>query len=56
MKEQFVKLFAEQTMSSLEFEINNYLKNNPVKVISISYYCDNSFIFGERAVIVFEKE
>ena len=57
MKKQFIKIFAEQTMSSLELEINNYLKNNPVKIISISYYCcDHSFIFGERAIVVFEKE
>lgn len=56
MKEQFIKLFAEQTMSSLEFKINNYLKNNSVKIISISYTSDNKYIFRERAIVVFEKE
>ncbi len=56
MKEQFVKIFAEQTMSSLELEINNYLKNNSTKIISISYTSDNKYVFSERAIVVFEKE
>lgn len=56
MKEQFIKIFAEETMSSLEFKINHYLKNNLVKIISISYNYNNSSIFSERAVVVFEKE
>ena len=56
MKEQFIKIFAEQNMSSFEFEINNYLKNNSAKIISISYTCDSHLIFGERALVVFEKE
>jgi len=55
MKEQFVKIFAETTMSQLEFSINNYLKNCPAKIISISY-TTNSYVFKERAIVVFEKE
>ena len=53
---QFVKIFAEQTMSSLELEINNYLKNNYTKIISVSYTADINLVFKERALVVFEKE
>lgn len=55
MKEQFVKIFAEKTMSQLESSINDYLKKFPVKIISISY-TTNSYVFKERALVVFEKE
>jgi hypothetical protein len=53
---QFVKIFAEQTMSQLELSINNYLKKCPVKIISISYTTDSKYQYSERALIVFEKE
>ena len=53
---QFVKIFAEQTMSQLELSINNYLKTHPVKIISISYTTDNKYQYSERAIVVFEKE
>ncbi len=56
MKEQFVKIFAEETMSQLELSINNYLKECPVKVISISYTTNNEYIFSERAIICFEEQ
>lgn len=56
MKEQFVKIFAEQTMSQLELSINNYLKKYPAKIISVSYTTDNKYVFSERALVVFEKE
>ena len=52
----FVKIFAEQTMSQLELEINNYLKNNSTKIISISYTSDSKYVYSERAIVVFEKE
>ena len=54
--EQFVKIFAETTMSQLEFSINNYLKEYPAKIISISYTADIHLVFKERAIVVFEKE
>lgn len=53
---QFVKIFAEQTMSQLELSINNYLKTHPAKIVSISYTADNKYVYGERAIVVFEKE
>ena len=53
---QFVKIFAEQTMSQLELSINNYLKKYSVKIISISYTTDDKYQYNERALIVFEKE
>ena len=56
MKEQFVKIFAEQTMSQLERLINDYLKKCPTKIISISYTTDNKYVYSERAIVVFEKE
>lgn len=56
MKEQFIKIFAETTMSALEFKINNYLENNSVRMISISYNYINNAVFRERAIVVFEKE
>ena len=56
MKEQFVKIFAEQTMAQLELSINNYLKKYPVKIISISHTTDIHLVFKERAIVVFEKE
>lgn len=56
MKEQFVKIFAEQTMSQLELSINNYLKKCPAKIISISYTADNKYVYSERAIVAFEKE
>ena len=56
MKEQFVKIFAEKTMSQLELSINNYLKTHPVKIISISYTADIHLVFKERAIVVFEQE
>jgi len=56
MKKQFIKIFAETTMSALESKINNYLENNPVKIISISYNYINNAVFKERAFIYFEEE
>jgi hypothetical protein len=56
MKEQFVKIFAEQTMAQLELSINNYLKKCPAKIISTSYTTDNKYVFSERAMICFERE
>lgn len=53
---QFVKIFAEQTMSQLELSINSYLKKSPAKIISISYTADNKYVYSERAIVVFEKE
>lgn len=53
---QFVKIFAEQTMSQLELSINDYLKKCPAKIISVSYTTDNKYVFSERALVVFEKE
>ena len=53
---QFIKIFAEQTMSQLELSINDYLKKCPAKIISISYTTDNKYVFSERALVVFEKE
>jgi len=53
---QFVKIFAEETMSQLELSINNYLKKCPVRIISISYTADNKYVYSERALVVFEKE
>lgn len=53
---QFVKIFAEQTMSQLELSINNYLKERPIKIISISYTTDSKYQYSERAIVVFEKE
>lgn len=55
MKEQFVKIFAEQTMAQLKLSINSYLKKCPAKIISISYTTDNKYVFSERAMICFEK-
>ena len=56
MKEQFVKIFAEQTMAQLELSINNYLKKSSAKIISISYTADINLVFKERALVLFEKE
>ena len=53
---QFVKIFAEETMSQLERSINDYLKKCPAKIISVSYTTDNKYVFSERALVVFEKE
>ena len=54
---QFVKIFAEETMSQLERSINDYLKKkSPIKIISISYTSDNKYVYSERAIVVFEKE
>ena len=54
--EQFVKIFAEQTMGQLELSINNYLKTRPVKIISISYTTDSKYVYSEKVIVVFEKE
>ena len=53
---QFVKIFAEETMSQLEHSINDYLKKCPAKIISISYTTDNKYVYSERAIACFEKE
>ena len=53
---QFVKLFAEETMAALEYEINKYLEENSVNIISISYSTDENLVFREKALICFEKE
>ena len=47
-----VKIFDEESEKDLEFNLNNYLKNNPHDIVDIKFSTSCS-IFGEDQIYCF---